>query len=130
MLLVLIFFAPASNSFAAHLGALEIPIQSLDPIQASDTNSQFIILNSWDGLVSWTLDGGIEPRIAESWEFLDGGRKVRFKIRKHVKFQDGTPLETRHVAAHLDRLRMSQGYYSGHFNLVKRVHCCPVRSIA
>ena len=48
-----------------HISALQAPIKSLDPIQASDSNTQFLINNAWDGLVSWSMKEGIRPAMAD-----------------------------------------------------------------
>ena len=33
-----------------------------------------------------------EPELAESWQVVDGGRKIEFKLRDGVRFSDGAPL--------------------------------------
>jgi peptide/nickel transport system substrate-binding protein len=45
-----------------------------------------------DGLLAHGLETEREPRLAERWELLDGGRTIRFHIRPGVTFSDGTPV--------------------------------------
>jgi len=33
-----------------------------------------------------------EPELAESWQVVDGGRKIEFTLREEVRFSDGVPL--------------------------------------
>jgi peptide/nickel transport system substrate-binding protein len=33
-----------------------------------------------------------EPELAASWQVVDGGRKIEFKLRDGVRFSDGAPL--------------------------------------
>lgn len=45
-----------------------------------------------EGLFAHGVETDREPRLAERWESLDGGRTIRFHIRGGVKFSDGTPV--------------------------------------
>lgn len=45
-----------------------------------------------EGLFAHGVETDREPRLAERWEALDGGRTIRFHIRGGVKFSDGTPI--------------------------------------
>ncbi len=40
----------------------------------------------------------VEPRLAESWEIVDGGRTIRLRLRKGVVFSDGTAFTAEDVA--------------------------------
>lgn len=43
--------------------------------------------------------GGIlEPWLADSWEWSDGDKTTTFKLRKDIKFSDGTPMTSKDVA--------------------------------
>ncbi|HVP44957.1 MAG TPA: ABC transporter substrate-binding protein [Bryobacteraceae bacterium] len=39
----------------------------------------------------------LDPELAESWQILDGGRKIEFRLREGVRFSDGSPLTTADV---------------------------------
>ncbi len=51
----------------------------------------------FDTLV-WKDERGVIPWLAESWEKRDGGRVWVFRLRRGLKWQDGTPLTARDVA--------------------------------
>ena len=64
----------------------------LDPAYETDGNSFMICDNVHEGLVFYkdeTTD--TEPGLAESWTISPDGLTYTFKLRKGVKFHDGTP---------------------------------------
>jgi peptide/nickel transport system substrate-binding protein len=67
--------------------------QKLDPADVDDGESIKILVNVCEGLLRFK-DGTteVEPCLAESWTTSDDGKVYTFKLRKGVKFHDGTPL--------------------------------------
>jgi peptide/nickel transport system substrate-binding protein len=57
-------------------------------------------------LVGLAWEGRPTPRLAESWDWLDGNTTLRLHLRRDVTFHDGTPLTGATVADFLRR----QGY--------------------
>ncbi|OFW01059.1 MAG: hypothetical protein A3I61_13780 [Acidobacteria bacterium RIFCSPLOWO2_02_FULL_68_18] len=57
--------------------------------------------------VAVSIDGRALPRLAESWSWENGGRRIRLQLRAGVTFHDGTPF-TSTVAAQALRRRMEQ----------------------
>ncbi len=47
-------------------------------------------------------DGSIKPWLAESWEISPDGKVYTFKLRKDVKFHDGTPFNAQAVKYNFD----------------------------
>lgn len=54
-------------------------------------------------LTKFDIDGHITSSLAESWEHNETGDKWRFKIRKGVKFSDGTEMTPESVKSSLER---------------------------
>lgn len=68
-----------------------------------------ISFSTLEGLtqVAVSVDGRALPRLAESWSWENGGRRIRLQLRANVTFHDGTPL-TSILAAEALRRRMEQ----------------------
>lgn len=82
-------------------GVNELP--SIDPPNAGASQSVAVINLIFEGLVK--LDGNLNvvPAGAESWEITNGGKSFVFKIRKGLKFADGTPVTAEDFAYSLNR---------------------------
>lgn len=80
--------APASG--VLRIG-MDVDAGTLDPRLANDTTARRVIEQIYDGLVE--LDPQLQPRaaLAESWSQVSPTIWV-FKLRKNVRFHDGTPL--------------------------------------
>src|SRR5688572_21690898 len=52
---------------------------------------------------STSTDGRALPRLAESWTWENGGRRLRLRLRSGVTFHDGTPLTSAVAADALKR---------------------------
>lgn len=95
LILVLAMTAVGSVGAAPAGGTLRIGIDvdagTLDPRLANDTTARRVIDQVYDGLVE--LDPQLQPRpaLAESWTQVSPTVWV-FKLRKNVRFHDGTPL--------------------------------------
>lgn len=117
----LICFSIASSN-TVHRSVLQSKINSLDPILASDTNTQLIINNSWDGLIHWDPENGLTPVIAETWSSKNS-IEFQFVIKKDLKFQDNTALSCLDIKNHFERLKTQDGYYKESFNIIQSVSC-------
>jgi len=81
------------------------PTKKLDPAFIS-ADSEVAFCNAvYDYLVDATPDGGIAPRLAQSWKMSDDGKQYTFNLAKGVKFHDGSPLTAADVKWTFDRLR-------------------------
>ncbi len=79
-------------------------VRILDPPDATDNTSELVILHIDEGLVAFNDKMEIVPQLAESWQYSDPTTLV-FKLRRGVKFQDGTPFNAEAVRFHfMDRL--------------------------
>jgi peptide/nickel transport system substrate-binding protein len=89
--------------------ALENDVIDFDPLRSRafvDRNAHYQI---FDSLVRVEPAGKIIPWLAESWETAPDGKQVTFKLRKDVKYHDGTPFDAASVKWNIDRYRTTQG---------------------
>lgn len=76
----------------------------MDPAFVDDSESANIIANVYESLLRFKPDStDIEPSLAESWTISKNGLTYTFKIRKGVKFHDGTDLNAEAVKVNFDR---------------------------
>lgn len=93
----------AATSDTLVFGAAAEPT-SLDGAVVSDGESLRVIDQITEGLVG--LKNGttvIVPKLATSWKASSGGKVWTFKLRKGVRFQDGTPFNAKAVCANFNR---------------------------
>jgi peptide/nickel transport system substrate-binding protein len=79
--------------------------KSLDPHAVTAVNDFRILMNVYDGLVSYksgTLE--VEPALAESWTISEDARTYTFKLRQGVAFHDGTPFNAEAVKFNFERM--------------------------
>jgi ABC-type transport system substrate-binding protein len=63
----------------------------LDPGHETDGESFKVCDNIYDGLVNFEFGSTqVKPALAESWTISEDGKTYTFKLRKGVKFHDGT----------------------------------------
>ncbi|MBI4278513.1 MAG: hypothetical protein HY660_08660 [Armatimonadetes bacterium] len=78
---------------------------SLEPHNTTDIGSGMIRTSMYNNLVVWDKKmTKIEPELAVSWEVARGGTVWEFKLRRDVKFHDGTTFNAFAVKASFDRL--------------------------
>lgn len=82
---------------------------SWDPIDTFLINWASVSTNIYDGLTYRGPDAKLVPCLATKWEELDGGKRVRFSLRKGVVFHDGEPFNAAAVKFTFDRLLGDEG---------------------
>jgi peptide/nickel transport system substrate-binding protein len=82
---------------------------SWDPIDTFLVNWASAATNIFDGLTYRGPDMKIVPALAESWEELDEGKRIRFKLRAGVTFHNGEPFNAEAVKFTFDRLLGDEG---------------------
>jgi peptide/nickel transport system substrate-binding protein len=91
----------------------EIRVATWDePISLDPANTAVAGLNPvrlmFDTLVTQRADSTPAPGVAESWAISADGRAYTFKLKEHVRFQDGTPVDAQAVKFTLDRATSPQ----------------------
>ena len=133
LLLILIFFSfkikakKPYNLEELSLVWLE-DAKTLDPIKAKDPQSIELIVNVYDRLLQYGLKNqgntlSIDPQkfvpsLAESFQVDEGGKLYIFRLRKGVKFHDGSPLTSEDVKFSLDRLSSNDPNFG---NMIERI---------
>ena len=84
--------------------------KSLDPATVTAVNDFRILMNIYDGLVRYK-DGSLEtePGLAESWTISPDALVYTFKLRKGVKFHDGSAFDADAVKFNFDRMLDEKG---------------------
>ena len=90
---------------------------SLDPAITSDSESFQVTANIYETLVKFEKGGPeVIPGLAEEWKVSEDGKTWQFKIRKGVKFHDGTDLDANVVAFNFERwMDPDSPYHTGQF---------------
>ena len=77
----------------------------LDPAYETDGNSFMICDNLYEALVAYKDEStALEPGLAESWTISPDGKMYTFKLRKGVKFHDGTAFNADAVVFSIGRM--------------------------
>ena len=76
----------------------------MDPQTVQNNESGFVMSTIYDSIVNYKPGSSeVGPGLAESWTISPDGKVYTFKIRRGVKFHDGTPMNARTVAEDIDR---------------------------
>ena len=81
-------------------------VDTLDPAQAYDTASNYIIENVYETLYGYKKDSltQYEPVLATSYEIKDGGKTYVYHLRKGVKFHSGNPMTCKDAEYSFERV--------------------------
>ncbi|HEY2667288.1 MAG TPA: ABC transporter substrate-binding protein [Actinomycetota bacterium] len=92
----------------ASLTELRIGIRqpsTLDPALRANPSDLLVARQIYEPLVGFDpQSGALVPRLATSWEVLNGGTGFRFHLRPDARFQDGVTVTASDVAFELNRL--------------------------
>src|SRR6266478_7404228 len=75
-----------------------------DPYDANDTLSQAMAKSFYEGLYGFDKDMKMIPVLAETYEVSKDGLVYTIKLKKGIKFHDGTDFKADAVKANLDRV--------------------------
>ena len=95
---------PLAGAGAAELRVgIHTDALTLDPANHRDRETETIIRNMHDGLLTRDSQMKVVPELAESWKAIDP-LTYEFKLRSGVTFHDGTPMTAEDIKFTFDRL--------------------------
>lgn len=105
--IVLALLGPAAPA-PTPAGTLRIGMESapttMDAALSTDLYSQQVYSHVLEGLVMLDPQGGLRPALAESWTPSADGKVWTFRLRRNVKFHDGTDFTAEDVKYTLERI--------------------------
>ena len=109
VLLILVLSGSAVGRLEAQTGGtlvigLDQEPPTLDPHASPSAVSYQIIASVTENLLFRGPDGKLVPWLAESWTTAKDGRSATFKLRRDVKFHDGTQFNAESVKFNFDRI--------------------------
>ncbi len=93
---------------------------TLDPGRVSDGDTIDLLHQVYEGLVDWSEQNTVEPRLAEKWEVLDGGKTYKFTLRSGVKFHNGKLLTSEDVKWSIER-NVRQGVSTDTYTYIRDI---------
>ncbi|MDR7419072.1 MAG: glutathione ABC transporter substrate-binding protein [Armatimonadota bacterium] len=96
--------APAPQHGGTLVFAQGIPVITTDPGIAGGTPVQTVRKAMYESLVVMDEEGNIKPQLATSWSLSDDKKTWTFRLRRNVRFHDGTTFNAAAVKATFDRL--------------------------
>ena len=85
-------------------------VKNLDNIRMTSLGDSNVDFQFYDHLLALGQDMAIEPGLAEDWEISSDGKDITFRLRRGVKFHDGTDFNAQAVKFHFDRLLDPDGF--------------------
>ena len=84
--------------------ALFKDLRTLNPVTGIFGNEWRATINLYDNLTQLTPAGGVEGALAESYEASENSRVWTFKLRRGVKFHDGSDFGSADVVATIEKI--------------------------
>ena len=107
LILAGVMLVPANCSRPPRTDTLVVGIAgtvvTLDPAMHRDRMTEAVLRNIFDGLVTRGPDARVVPQLAESWRMIDD-RTWEFRLRRGVRFHDGSPCTADDVTFTIDRI--------------------------
>lgn len=101
---------------------IQVEPDSMDPHGANNSTQERWIPQVYDPLIEIADDMvGYKPMLAETWEVAPNLDVYTFKLRKDVKFSDGTPFNAQAVKFNFDRITATKKLPYAVVKLVERV---------
>src|SRR5207253_5547706 len=108
-LLVLSALAPVGANAQMRGGTMRIGMDAdnttMDPHRSTAAVDRQVYNNVYGKLVDIDSKFNIVPQLALSWDVKDGGKTYVFKLRRGVKFHDGSDFNAESVKWNFERMR-------------------------
>jgi peptide/nickel transport system substrate-binding protein len=89
----------------------EVAVAEIDPAKSTDFIDSILYFNLYDSLVAPGPGGKVVPSLAESWQVSPDGLTYTFRVRRGVRFHDGSTVNAEDVVFSLRRMmELKQGY--------------------
>src|SRR5881397_322944 len=109
---IVMALAPATVVAQTRGGSIRIGMDAdtttMDPHRSTAAVDRQVYNNVYGKLVDIDARFGIVPQLAQTWEIKGGGLVYVFKLRRGVKFHDGTEFNADIVKWNFDRMRDSE----------------------
>lgn len=83
----------------------DFDLVTLDPRVSQSRHEAQVIMQMFESLVFLDTDGKLYPWLAESWQYSSNGTSLTFKLRRSVRFHDGTAFDARAVKFTFDSVQ-------------------------
>ena len=94
---------PSSSGTKDFVVAMQADTTSLDPHIGSNGNSNQILNEMYECLLTFDADTNVIPLLAKSWEVSEDGRTYTFQLNEGITFHDGEPFTAEAVRATFER---------------------------
>ncbi|MEW6368603.1 MAG: ABC transporter substrate-binding protein [Acidobacteriota bacterium] len=81
---------------------LSLGFQLTHPVQIVLDEQAEVQANVFETLLATDVRGAIRPRLCESWEVADGGRRVQLTLRRGIRMHDGNELTPQGVKTSIE----------------------------
>src|SRR5712692_3592426 len=106
---VVTVLVPAAAGAQARGGVMRIGMDAdnttMDPHRSTGAVDRQVYNNVYGKLVDTDSKFNIVPQLALSWDIKDGGKTYVFKLRRGVKFHDGSDFNAESVKWNFERMR-------------------------
>jgi len=107
---------------------IDVDPQTLDPTMVNRTQARYVYSTIFDPLIHRAPDGSLEPRVLDSWEWVDS-TTIRLTVHEGITFHDGSPLTAEDVAFTIERTLDPGSAQSTSFSSVSEVKLIDSRTV-
>ena len=82
----------------------DFDFDTLDPRISQSRHEAQVIDQIFEALIFLDTDGKVHPWLAERWDYARDGKSITFRLRRDVKFHDGTQFDAKAVKFTFDSI--------------------------